>query len=121
MRTNILSAAYRGRIADSRPQETRLRFDGGAISIAAMTPALPRQSQRAETQAPSTQPAAARGLQGAFDDARCRPPVLVVPTWMCQLRSGNFSIAIMQLTDTIEIRATQLLDDASRGATKIRP
>ena len=34
------------------------------------------------------------------------PPILVVPTWMCQLRLGNFSIAIMQLTDTIEMPST---------------
>jgi hypothetical protein len=34
------------------------------------------------------------------------PPILVVPTWMCQVRLGSFSIAIMQLTDTIEMPST---------------
>jgi hypothetical protein len=28
--------------------------------------------------------------------------MLVVPTWMCQVSAGSFSIAIMQLTDTME-------------------
>jgi hypothetical protein len=32
--------------------------------------------------------------------------MLVVPTWMCQLRLCSFSIAIMQLTDTIEMPST---------------
>src|SRR5262249_23057258 len=34
------------------------------------------------------------------------PPMFVVPTWMCQLRFGGFSIAIMQLTETIEMPST---------------
>jgi len=29
--------------------------------------------------------------------------MFTVPTWICQLRLGSFSIAIMQLTDTIEM------------------
>jgi hypothetical protein len=32
--------------------------------------------------------------------------MFVVPTWMCQVRSGSFSIAIMQLTETIEMPST---------------
>ena len=34
------------------------------------------------------------------------PPMFTVPTWICQVRWGNFSIAIMQLTDTIEMPST---------------
>src|SRR5713101_6444517 len=34
------------------------------------------------------------------------PPMFTVSTWTCQLRSGSFSIAIMQLTDTMVTPST---------------
>jgi len=42
----------------------------------------------------------------AFTACCTAPPIFVVPTWMCHVRFGSFSIAIMQLTDTTEIPST---------------
>ena len=34
------------------------------------------------------------------------PPMFTDPTWMCQVRFGSFSIAIMQFTDTMVMPST---------------
>jgi hypothetical protein len=46
------------------------------------------------------------------------PPMLVVATWMCQLRSGNFSIAIIQLTDTMEMPPTSACPVTASSASR---
>src|SRR5215813_7542519 len=49
------------------------------------------------------------------------PPILTVSTWTCQLRFGSFSIAIMQLTDTMLIPSTMVCPDAGNSAYVASP
>src|SRR5438132_936663 len=49
------------------------------------------------------------------------PPILTVSTWTCQLRFGSFSIAIMQLTDTMDMPSTIACPDAGNSAYVARP
>src|SRR5262245_64015246 len=48
-------------------------------------------------------------------------PILTVSTWMCQLRFGSFSIAIMQLTDTMLMPSTMACPDAGNSAYVANP
>src|ERR671922_281951 len=49
------------------------------------------------------------------------PPMLTVSTWTCQLRFGSFSIAIMQLTDTMEMPSTIACPVAGNSAYVASP
>src|SRR6478752_6592006 len=49
------------------------------------------------------------------------PPIFTEPTWMCQVRFGSFSIAIMQLTDTTEMPSTSACPVAGSSGYVARP
>src|SRR2546430_17547036 len=49
------------------------------------------------------------------------PPILTVSTWTCQLRFGSFNIAIMQLTDTMDIPSTMACPVAGSSAYVASP
>src|SRR5919108_5453168 len=49
------------------------------------------------------------------------PPMLTVSTCTCQLRCGSFSMAIMQLTDTMLIPSTMACPDAGNSAYVASP
>src|SRR5262247_28496 len=49
------------------------------------------------------------------------PPILTVSTWTCQLRFGSFNIAIIQLTDTMDIPSTMACPVAGNSAYVASP
>src|SRR5919109_4192491 len=49
------------------------------------------------------------------------PPILTVSTWTCQLRFGSFSMAIIQLTDTMLMPSTIACPVAGNSAYVASP